>query len=180
MLYLKSEGIEYSFSTYPLEDYPEFPKLEETNLLFETECDLLSRMIRETTFAGSPHDEIPPYLSGTLFDIREEELRLVATDAKRLALTKMPVTVHKTGRYLVPITTLEELRRIMTLGKVEVYEAKGEIIFKWEDALLWTRLIDAEFPPYEKVIPNTWNTKITVSADEVESAMERLSYLVKE
>lgn len=180
LLYLKSEGIEYTFSTYPLEDYPEFPSLEESNLLFDMECDLFSKMIRETTFAGSPHDEIPPYLSGTLFDVRENELRLVSTDAKRLALTKMPVKASKTGRYLVPITTLEELRRIMTIGKVNVYEAKGEIIFKWEDAVLWSRLIDAEFPPYEKVIPTSWITKITVPVGDLESAMERLSYLVKE
>lgn len=180
ILYLRSEGIEYTFSTYPLEDYPEFPKLEETNLVFETECDLLSKMIRETTFAGSPHDEIPPYLAGTLFDVRERELRLVSTDAKRLALSKMPVNTYKVGKYLVPITTLEELRRIMTLGKIEMYESKGEVIFKWEDAVLWSRVIDAEFPPYEKVIPTSWITKITVSADEIESAMERISYLVKE
>ncbi len=180
VLFLRSEGIEYSFSTYPVEDYPEFPRVEESNLIFETECDLLSKMIRETTFAGSPHDEIPPYLSGTLFDVRENEIRLVATDAKRLALSKMPASIRKTGKYLVPITTLEELRRIMTLGKIEVYESKGEITFKWEDAILWSRLIDAEFPPYERVIPTTWTTKITVSADEIESAMERLSYLVKE
>lgn len=180
MLFLRSEGIEYTFSTYSVEDYPDFPKLEESNLIFETECDLLSKMIRETTFAGSPHDEIPPYLSGTLFDVRNGELRLVATDAKRLALSKLPVTTHKTGKYLVPITTLEELRKIMTLGKIEVFESKGEITFKWEDATFWSRLIDAEFPPYEKVIPTSWVTRVTVSAQEMESAMERLSYLVKE
>ncbi|MCS7232935.1 MAG: DNA polymerase III subunit beta [Synergistetes bacterium] len=180
ILYLKSHGIEYSFSTYSLEDYPEFPKLEQANLVFRTECDLFSKMIRETIFAGSPHDEIPPYLAGTLFDVREGELRLVSTDAKRLALSKMPVNTYKTGKYLVPITTLEELRRIMTLGKIEMYESKGEVVFKWEDAVLWTRLIDAEFPPYEKVIPTSWITKIVVPAEEIESAMERMSYLVKE
>ncbi len=180
ILYLRTEGIEYTFTTYPVEDYPEFPTLEDSQLVFETECDLLSKMIRETSFAGSPHDEIPPYLSGTLFEIREGELRMVSTDAKRLALTKMPISTNKTGKYLIPITTLEELRRIITLGEIEMYEAKGEIMFKWEDGIFWSRLIDAEFPPYEKVIPTDWITKITVSADELESAMERMSYLVKE
>jgi DNA polymerase-3 subunit beta len=126
------------------------------------ECKGLSHVV----FAASG-DETRPVLTGVFLQTQNGNLYAAATDSYRLAEKKLIKTAQKIS-LLVPATALQELLRILpdNLETIEVYADNQQVLFKAGDIELVTRLIDATYPDYRKLIPTTFTTTATVNRDE--------------
>ena len=140
----------------------------------------LERMIRRTIYAVST-DETRPALNGALLQISEGEIRLVATDGHRLARAtlKHPGAVKGAlkGDVIIPLKALNHLHRLVqeTEDPVHVELSKNHARFTVGKTSLTTKLIEGPFPNYEQVLPKNNNKHLTVKAEPLASALDRVS-----
>jgi DNA polymerase III subunit beta len=180
-LVLKGEGEEATLQTSPTED---FPKLYEDKgkKIMVLKKETLEKDFGKVVFAASPDSERPA-LSGVLIKDEKEGFLLVATDGYRLSLKKHALQNTKKeksneeGSMLVPSRVIRELIQMEKEDDAEdvsVYMSreKNQIIFFQNNTTLIGRLIEAEFPNYEKIIPTDFSTKTVFEKNNLQRAIK--------
>jgi DNA polymerase III subunit beta len=173
--------------TLPREDFPTLPDASGT-VSATLPRDVLKQMIAKTQFAITGEDT-RYFLNGALFIMRGDAMSLVATDGHRLAL----VTVNReTGkakgkaeeeeRVILPRKTLLELARLLAEGDGDVRYERGEnhLFFEIGGRLLISRMIDGQFPAFERVIPKSNDKRVEFDRDRLTSAVRRVAILSNE
>jgi len=162
----------------------DFPLIEEGEIkkTFKMDSQDLLNIIDKSKFAIST-DETRYYLNGIYFHSKEVDgsikLRGTTTDGHRLAIieTKMPKDCEVVEGVIIPRKTVAEIRKLLeTAGKtIEVSLSKTKIKLKTDDSVLISKLIDGEFPNYEKVVP-VQNDKIAkINKKLFADAIDRVS-----
>jgi DNA polymerase-3 subunit beta len=145
---------------------------------------VLREMVVKTQFAITGEDT-RYFLNGALFVVRYDAMMLVATDGHRLAIVTAPregdpkVEEMKT---ILPKKTLSELSRLLADGDEDIRFARSDshIFFRIDGRLLVSRMIDGQFPAYERVIPKTNDKRIEFERDRFQSAIRRVALLSNE
>ena len=182
-LILKGEKINASFQTMPAEDFPKLyeEKGEELSTFKKTEIE---ENILRVVFAAA-QDSGRPALSGIFLNEDKKTIDLVATDGVRLSLQK---NVFKTKEGLskpiiVPARIIRELLSIKEdedVVRVFVSEENNQILFAQGETTLVGRLIGAEYPDYQKIIPQSFDTKTDLNRDELLNAIKICSVFARE
>lgn len=166
----------------PGEDFPVVPEVSTDNL-FELESDVLENMISKTIYCVSG-DELRRNLSGIYFEKMEGNvLRLVATDGHRLSYVEKELenAVVLKDNVLVPRKAVSELRKLIKYGEnIKIGCEKNFFITMTDGIILYSRLIDADFPDYNQVVPDSTKSKITLNRDQFLSALKRVSIFSSE
>ena len=164
ILQIKSGKSKYSL---PCIDASEFPNLSEGELgeEVEIEADKLSKMIDKTRFAIS-NDETRYYLNGLYLQAMKKdsgfELRTVATDGHRMALSFLVADLKTPFGVILPKKSVAEIRRIIDGFKtVKISVSRVKIKVTTDQTTIVSKLIDGEFPDYDKVLPKN-NTQIAL------------------
>ena len=127
-------------------------------------------MIRRTVFAAAK-ESTKFAMTGVLWEVEGKNLRLVATDSKRLALAIGPVISHdaaetKGQSHLVPTKAMQLLERhIQTLGEdepVRISLRPNEALFQTDTTTIYTRLVEGRYPPYREIFPKKAMAKINL------------------
>src|SRR5207244_2322721 len=171
--------------TLPREDFPTLPESSGT-VSAQLPRTALREMVNKTQFAITGEDT-RFFLNGALFVLRPDEMSLVATDGHRLAL----VTVPRDGKAnkdadeskaILPKKTLGELGRLLTEGEGDINYERGEnhLFFDVGGRLLISRMIDGQFPAYERVIPKGNDKHIEFERDRLTNAVKRVALLSNE
>lgn len=164
------------------EDYPVINKLAVSNFI-NLKDDVLKDLIKKTVFACS-NDESRPIFTGALFSINSKEVSFVATNTHRMALRKY--TLEKdNGNFsmVIPAKVLKEIERI------NAGDLPEEVMISWKnrqmaiimnDIYIESRLLEGNFPDYNKVIPEAFSKNATFKTSDLLGAVERVSLLFKE
>jgi DNA polymerase-3 subunit beta len=180
-----AERFDSRMQTLPREDFPTLPESggAPTATLPRNQ---LKTMVALTQFAITGEDT-RYFLNGALFVLRPESMSLVATDGHRLAL----VTVERESRgtkdvdeikAILPKKTLGELARLLSEGDGDIRYERGEnhLFFDVGGRLLISRMIDGQFPAYERVIPKNNDKHIEFERDRLTNAVRRVALLSNE
>jgi DNA polymerase-3 subunit beta len=182
-LVLSGEKVKASFQTMPQEEFPKLydDKGEEYITLKKEEVE---KYFLRVAFAASTTETTRPALSGVLIDEEKGSALLVATDSYRLSLQK---NVFKTAQELrkplvVPSRVIKELFLIKEQGviKINVSDKNNQVLFFQGSTVLVGRLIEAEYPEYQKIIPSEFNTKTEVNREELLKAIRIASVFARE
>ncbi len=161
------------------EEYPALPDVPSDQTI-TIPASSLQRLIRKTVYAVSK-DETHPSLWGAYLRIGGGAVRMVATDAHRLAKTTLPCEVSDTVTegIIVPPKALNNLSRLIGESEAPSRVTIGEnhVVFDLENAQLYARLIEATYPDYEQVIPDGNEKIVKVNREVLESAVRRVSVL---
>ncbi len=172
--------------TLPREDFPTLPESAGDAPAATLPRASLKEMVAKTQFAITGEDT-RYFLNGALFVLRPDAMSLVATDGHRLAL----VTVARDGKAkkdadeikaILPKKTLGELSRLLMEGDGDIAYERGEnhLFFQVGDRLLISRMIDGQFPAYERVIPKGNDKHIEFERDRLTNAVKRVALLSNE
>ncbi len=171
--------------TLPREDFPSLPEAPGAVTASLTR-ESIRRMIEKTQFAITGEDT-RYFLNGALFVLRPDSMTLVATDGHRLALVTVPrdAKASKDGdeiKAILPKKTLGELSRLLMEGDGDIAYERGEnhLFFNVGDRLLISRMIDGQFPAYERVIPKGNDKHIEFERDRLTNAVKRVALLSNE
>ncbi len=158
------------------EEFSKPPEFKDKNYITLKQTKLKT-MLRRTSFATG-HDEIRHVLNGILFVLKPTCLRLVATDGRCLAMTEEKMQLPKTleGKFILPSKAVNELDRILGEDQdVKMYVTEKQVMFDTGTTKLVSRLIEGEFPNYERVIPEETKEKIVVSRQALLAAIKRVA-----
>jgi DNA polymerase III subunit beta len=160
----------------------EFPVLPEitSDIRFSIPTKDLKKGLQQVVFAASG-DETRPVLTGVYLHTHEGYLYAVATDSYRLAEKKLIKTAQNIS-LLIPASSLQDLLRILPDGveMVEVFADNQQALFAAGDIELVTRLIDATYPDYRKLIPKAFTTSAELARDEFISITKVSSLFARE
>ena len=175
------EKTAFTLSGMPREDFPQIPLFPKTES-FEISQSLLKDMIKKTMFAVST-EELRYALNGIFFQTKDKELRLVATDGRRLSMIKNEIDIklkEKLG-VIIPNKAIQELNLILgDEGNISIACSANQIFFKTDNITLSSRLIDGQFPNYEQVIPSKCDKKVLLKTDRFLQSLRRVSILASE
>ena len=160
------------------EEFPKLPEFKDKEVIKLEQLNL-KQMLNLTSFAVS-FDETRYILNGILFKIKQNNLILVATDGKRLAIveSKLKQNVNKEIHIIVPIKTIQELNRnLKDEGEVSLIIGTNQVFFDFGDVVIISRLIEGEFPDYQQVIPPVSENKIKLDREQFLLAIRRAALL---
>lgn len=178
---LKCGASDYTILGLPAEDFPMLPDVKDESA-FRIEKALLREGIKRTIFAVST-EEARPQLTGILLMLDEEGIRLISTDTHRLCMQLLPVIECRgTASAIVPQRAMAELSRLLTDddGEVAVSISGSQILFKMENVSLVSRLIEGQFPNFERVIPTDHDRKLSLPTSDFLHSIRRAAIVARE
>ena len=180
---ITADQFKSKIQTLPKTDFPSVPTPPGTNQVSLPRKEL-HVMVSRTQFAITGEDT-RYFLNGALFVLKADAMDLVATDGHRLALATTPRESKDTEetRTIFPKKTLIELSKLLadSESKDISYECgESHLFFKVDGRELISRMIDAQFPAFERVIPKGNDKKIEFDRDRLTSAIKRVRLLSSE
>jgi DNA polymerase-3 subunit beta len=183
---IRSGSSRFSLACLPVEDFPVMTEgdLNHNFSLSAAECRAL---IEKPAFAIS-YEETRYYLNGIYFHAAGapdgKVLRAVATDGHRLARIEVALPAGADGMpgIIVPRKAIQELRKLIAEGDndVAISLSDSKIRFVFGNAVLMTKLIDGNFPDYERVIPQGNDKILEIDCKTLTQAVDRVSVISSE
>ena len=186
LLTIRTNKSKFSLACLPKED---FPIIDNNNFGNELKIDanIFFKLIDKTKFAIS-NEETRYFLNGLYFNITESQdknyFTIVGTDGHRLAKFKhqSEQTFKNMPGVIIPKKTINELSKILSENneKIDINISSTKILFKIGNIYLVSKLIDGNFPDYNRVIPNDNNKSLEVSRTTLLSAVDRVSTIAND
>ncbi len=175
------EGFKSSVNAVNTADYPTVTtEVSETALRLETR--IFVPALNKVLFASST-DEARPTIMGVLFLIRKSEMILVATDGFRLSQKRFEIETNiPEGKLIIPKRILSEIPRLATGAELflEIKEADNQVLFGLPQLVMGSRVIEGEFPNFERIIPKATRVIANVSKDELGRAVKLASIFARD
>ncbi len=164
------------------EDFSYLPTVEKNKPISITQFTL-KEVIRQTIFSISDNDT-NPLMTGELFEIHENKMRVVSLDGHRISIRSIDLQ-NSFGDYkvIVPGKTLQEISKILPGSAeeyVDIYITENHIIFEFEKTVVVSRLISGEYFKIDQMLSSAYETKVVINKREFMDCIERAALLVKE
>jgi len=175
---IKNPSCEFKIMGLNSEEFPRLPEFKESQVIKIKE-EVLKKALNLTSFAVSL-EETRYILNGILFYFEQNNLEVVATDGRRLALKKekLPYSIDKEIKMIIPFKAIRELERSFNQDEeVLMVLGKNQVAFESSSYTLICRLIEGDFPDYQQVIPIEASFKIKVEREVFLGAIRRASLL---
>jgi DNA polymerase-3 subunit beta len=178
---IRSAKVAYRIVGMPDRDFPKVPDHREATYA-QVESTVLREMIERTLFSVC-NDETRFHLNGVFFESDGSKARMVSTDGHRLSKVERTIAggPKLTAGVIIPKKGLLELRKVLESGPNTKLAIKTPHLFVVQDDIaLAVKLIDAQFPPYEQVIPKDHGKVITIDRLRFIDALRRAQLMSSE
>ena len=165
----------YSFVGANGAEYPEMP-IEVGENSFEIPADVLLDAVNKTIFCTAD-DELRPVMNGIYFDLSEDKITMVATDAHRL-VRYMNTTVSSAQpvSFILPKKPAMLLKQVLKGNdNVSVNFGAKNATFAFGQTVVVCRQIEGRFPNYNAVIPQNNTNKVIVDRQTIVNACKRVA-----
>lgn len=161
--------------TIPSLDYQEFPEVPQfpKKKWFETSIGEMQEMIGATVFMVAKDMSRRP-MNGVLVQLKDSQLRIVATDGARLAMNKRE-RKEEQGELIVATKVFDLIDYEQPEEIIEIFTEERMMGMKFLDTSVIARLIEGPYPNYEGVIPKTYSGTCTIGKDILDGALKRVA-----
>lgn len=172
---------QFKLNGLPSEEFPNLPSVnfEEG---WEVGGSALQQLIQGTSFAVS-NEESRPILNGVLWELRDRQMRMVATNGHRLARMGVeagPATATSAD-FIVPPAALQQVQRLFkSEDELTVAKSGNHLGFRSSGTEVFTRLIEGTYPNYEQVIPKDNDKVAVVHKKTLEGAVRRMAVVASD
>ena len=177
---IRCSAYEGSLRLLPAEDFPALQPPSGIRIVAGT--PRFAEAVGQVARAAS-RDEARPVLTGILLEVSREGVTMVATDSYRLAVRDLVATAAGEARAIVPERALSEAGRAaqaVEKGEVEVFVDESQVSFQVGPLMLTSRLIEGEFPNYRQLLPEQYESRLTVSRQHLIDAVRRVGLLARD
>tara|TARA_Y100000996_G_scaffold27734_1_gene19684 strand:- start:1716 stop:2825 length:1110 start_codon:yes stop_codon:yes gene_type:complete len=171
---IKTEFGEYKIMGQNPEDFPAETRVDKTEkITFNSKK--IDNLI-DYTISSTSADDLKPSLQGVLFDINEAKVTLVSTDGHKLSKIEHPQNNSVLKKIIIPTKFLKLLQSFLVdKSDLDLVVGENHIQAFFESVKVSTRLINDQYPDYEKVIPKNNENKITVNTKKLIGSLKRVS-----
>lgn len=179
---IKSGSSEFNIQGISPDEFPSAPILDETFRFTFTQA-ALRKVIRKTIAFVAQNEGKKPVLTGSLFEIKNNYLNVVASDGHRLAVVKEEIkeTVND-NKFVVPGITLRELIKILKDEDepVTIIVSDRNVLFDFGYYQVYSRLLDGEFLKYESILSAVNTINVVAEKRYIVDSLERALLLIND
>ena len=143
----------------------------------------LKELIKQTIFSTADNDS-NKMMKGELFEINDNNLKVVALDGHRLAIRNIELEDnYESKKVVVPAKTLNEISKIIpgfADEMVNIFITDNNIIFEFDNTIVVSRLIDGEYFKLDNMLSTDYKTKIKINKRQLLDSIDRASLMAKE
>lgn len=153
----------------PADDFPELPEIDEKSaVIFSMGVEEFKNGINQVIIASS-NDFNRPALTGVHFYTNNKSLYIVATDGYRLAKKELIKNVKSEIKVTIPASTLQEVLRSINdnMEEIEISFNEDLVRFRLGEIEIISKLIDAEYPNVDNLIPKTSDINLVADREEL-------------
>lgn len=176
------EKAKFSISGQSGEEFSYLPYVERDDHITVSQFTL-KEVIRQTIFSIAANEN-NKMMTGELFEIKGDMLRVVSLDGHRISIRKIELKEEYTDmKVVVPGKTLIEISKILSGGvedEINIFFTKNHIVFEFDDTVVVSRLIEGEYFRIDQMLSSDYETKIQVNKKELLDCIDRATLLVKE
>lgn len=177
---IRCAAYEGALRLLPAEDFPALQPPSGTRVVVE--APRFAEAVGQVARAAA-RDEARPVLTGVLIEVSREGVTLVATDSYRLAVRELVATAGGEAKSIVPERALSEAGRAaqtIEKGEIELFVDESQVSFQAGPLMLTSRLIEGEFPNYRQLLPEQYESRLTVSRQQLLEAVRRVGLLARD
>ncbi len=176
------EKAKFDIAGKPGEEFSYLPMIEKEDSI-EISQFTLKEMIRQTIFSISD-SESNKMMTGELFEIKDNVLRVISLDGHRISIRKMELKNEvRDKKLIVPGKTLIEISKILS-GEVEslvnISYTNNHIVFEFDNTIVVSRLIEGEYFKIDQMLSSDYETKLKINKKELLNCIDRATLLIKE
>lgn len=164
------------------EDFSYLPYIERNQPLLLSQFTL-KEVIRQTIFSIADNDS-NKLMTGELFEIDENEMKVVSLDGHRIAIRNIELKdSYEHHKVVVPGKTLQEVSKILPGDAdqdVSIYFKENHVVFEFDNTTVVSRLIEGEYFRIEQMLSSDYETKVKINKRELLDCIDRATLLVKE
>lgn len=164
------------------EDFAYLPVIEKNEGITLSQFTL-KEVIRQTIFSIAANEN-NKLMTGELFEIKGDILKVVSLDGHRIAIRKIELKeTYPDRKVVVPGKTLSEISKILsgeTEDQVEIFFTENHIVFEFDETVVVSRLIEGEYFRIDQMLSSDYETKVQINKKEFLSCIDRATLFVKE
>ncbi len=164
------------------EDFSYIPYIERNGSINVSQFTL-KEVIRQTIFSIADNDN-NKLMTGELFEINENELKVVSLDGHRISIRNIELkNNYEHKKVVVPGKTLQEVSKILPGSaeeEVHIFLTDNHIVFEFDQTMVVSRLIEGEYFKIEQMLSSDYETKVKINKRELLNCIDRATLLVKE
>ena len=179
---ISCEKAHFNISGKSGEEFSYLPTIERNDYISLSQF-ALKEVIRQTIFSIAANEN-NKLMTGELFEVNENELKVVSLDGHRISIRKIQLRDNYCyKKVVVPGKTLMEISRILSGDKdkeVLIFFGNNHILFEFDDTLVVSRLIEGEYFKINQMLSSDYDTKVVLNKKELLECIERSVLLIRE
>ena len=176
------EKAKFNIAAQSGEDFAYLPDVEKDDFITVSEYTL-KEVIRQTIFSIADSDT-NKMMTGELFEIEENILKVVSLDGHRISIRKIELKdSYSPKKVIVPGKTLQEISKIIggeAESEVDISFTRNHIVFEFERTVVVSRLIEGEYFRIDQMLSSDYETKVKINKKELLNCIDRATLLIKE
>ena len=181
-VYIYTDNSSFTLNCNNVSDFPDV-NLDLSKNPICLDKKIFKNIISQTSFAASTQ-ESRPVLTGINFKILADKMECVATDSYRLSkkIINLNCNIENEINIIIPNKNLNELVKLINDDEeeIEMHIFNNKVIFKFNDIIMMTTLINGSYPDTTKLIPSEFNLEVTTSLSEFYNALDRASLITNQ
>lgn len=179
---IRCEKSKFKISGKEGSDFTELPEIEKDKFITISQFTL-KEVIRQTIFSTSDNEN-NILMTGELFEINEDKLKVVSLDGHRISIRNINLKEnYGFNKVIVPGKTLSEISKILT-GEIEdevkIYFTSKHILFEFDQTRVLSRVLEGEYYKISQMLSSDYETKIDINKKEFLECIDRSTLLIKE
>lgn len=176
------EKAKFNISGRSGEDFSYLPYIEKDVPVVLSQFTL-KEVIHQTIFSIADNDS-NKLMTGELFEINENVLKVVSLDGHRISIRKIYLNQnYDMKKVVVPGKTLMEISKILSgdvESEVNIFFTNNHVVFEFDRTIVVSRLIEGEYFRISQMLSNDYETKVKINKKELLNCIDRATLLVKE
>lgn len=164
------------------EDFSYLPSIERNDSVVVSQFTL-KEVVRQTIFSIADNDN-NKLMTGELFDISGNEMKVVSLDGHRISIRKIDLkNSYEPKKVVVPGKTLNEISKILPGDAdkdVSIFFTQKHMLFEFENTVVVSRLIEGEYFKIDQMLSSDYETKVKINKKELLNCIDRATLLIKE
>ncbi|MDD2697408.1 MAG: DNA polymerase III subunit beta [Arcobacteraceae bacterium] len=173
-LHIKQNKTSFKLPMYDANEYPDFPNME---TLHKIDVNIINVINSIKNITPAIDNNNPKFeLNGALIDIKEDKINFVATDTRRLAISKIENINNKSNQIIVPKKAIIEIQKLF-FDDCEIKYDDVNLVVQNKNYMFFTKLINGKFPDYARILPNNFKVTVKVSRNLFIDAIKLITSL---
>ncbi|SFO95996.1 DNA polymerase III subunit beta [Hydrogenimonas thermophila] len=176
-LHITQGNSKFKLPMFNAEEFPEFPDLDDLPSIELNSMELI-QMFKKVSPAIDTNN--PKYeLNGALLNIKENEIDIVGTDTRRLAIGKIENSNDKTLSMIIPKKAIIEIQKLF-FDQIEIFYNETNLIIKTPNYYFYTHLINGKYPDYERIVPKSLKHSIILPKSKIIESIKQITTISQE